>query len=88
MLKLGRFDSLYNNRVKYSMEDAWGILLLSFAMLVGCFIAGTIPLTVPFSEASAELLCNLIVYYVQAWVRYTVLLHRAYPMLVELPHSA
>ncbi|XP_038078994.1 zinc transporter ZIP9-like isoform X2 [Patiria miniata] len=33
------------------MEDAWGILALSFAMLIGCYIAGTIPLTVPLSES-------------------------------------
>ncbi|XP_071790778.1 zinc transporter ZIP9-like [Asterias amurensis] len=33
------------------MEDAWGILALSLAMLVGCFVAGTIPLTVPLSES-------------------------------------
>ncbi|XP_022093533.1 zinc transporter ZIP9-like [Acanthaster planci] len=41
------------------MEDAWGILLLSFAMLVGCFVAGTIPLTVPFSESKMRLVTVL-----------------------------
>ena len=32
------------------MEDTLGIFALSLAMLVGCFVAGTIPLTVPLSE--------------------------------------
>lgn len=37
------------------MEDFSSISLLSLAMLVGCYVAGTIPLAVNFSEVSQEL---------------------------------
>lgn len=34
------------------MDDFSSISLLSLAMLVGCYVAGTIPLAVNFSEVS------------------------------------
>jgi len=36
-----------------AMDDFSSISLLSLAMLVGCYVAGTIPLAVNFSEVSA-----------------------------------
>ena len=36
------------------MDDFSSISLLSLAMLVGCYVAGTIPLAVNFSEVSVH----------------------------------
>lgn len=43
------------------MEDFSSISLLSLAMLVGCYVAGTIPLAVNFSEVSQSL--ETLLYY-------------------------
>jgi hypothetical protein len=40
--------------VTMSMDDFTSISLLSLAMLVGCYVAGTIPLAVNFSEVSSN----------------------------------
>ena len=33
-----------------NMDDMWTLLLLSLAMLVGCYLAGSIPLACSLSE--------------------------------------
>lgn len=35
-----------------NMDDVWTLLLLSLAMLVGCYLAGSIPLAFSLSEVT------------------------------------
>ncbi len=39
-------------RPDLTMDDVWTLLLLSLAMLVGCYLAGSIPLAFSLSEVS------------------------------------
>ncbi|XP_071497615.1 zinc transporter ZIP9-like [Diadema antillarum] len=39
--------------------ETWGIFVLSFAMLVGCFIAGSVPLAISMSESKTRLITVL-----------------------------
>lgn len=48
-------DLLLNLGSLAEMDDFSSISLLSLAMLVGCYVAGTIPLAVNFSEVSFNL---------------------------------
>lgn len=32
------------------MDDLWTLILLSLAMLIGCYVAGMIPLSITLSE--------------------------------------
>lgn len=41
------------------MDDFSSISLLSLAMLVGCYVAGTIPLAVNFSEVRVEVVLRV-----------------------------
>lgn len=41
------------------MDDIWTLLLLSLAMLVGCYLAGIIPLAINFSEDKLKLVTIL-----------------------------
>lgn len=41
------------------MSELWTLLLLCFAMLVGCFLAGMVPLTISFSESKLRLVTVL-----------------------------
>lgn len=37
------------------MEEMWGVVLVSLAMLVGCYLAGTIPLSISLSEGKTRM---------------------------------
>ncbi|XP_064621779.1 zinc transporter ZIP9-A-like [Lineus longissimus] len=41
------------------MDDFWTVILLSIAMLIGCYLAGSIPLAVSFSEEKLKLVTVL-----------------------------
>ena len=34
------------------MDDVWTLLLLSLSMLIGCYVAGCIPLAITMSEVT------------------------------------
>lgn len=40
------------------MDDVFTLILLSVAMLIGCYLAGAIPLTVTLSEVTVSLFCE------------------------------
>ncbi|KAK2160276.1 hypothetical protein LSH36_137g07059 [Paralvinella palmiformis] len=44
---------------QYTMDDTSTLLLLSFAMLVGCYLAGSVPLTISLSEEKLRLVTVL-----------------------------
>lgn len=48
--KPGRSVCLHGTKNIKKMDDVWTLLLLSFAMLVGCYLAGIIPLAINLSE--------------------------------------
>ena len=41
--------------LKSNMDDTLTLLLLSLAMLVGCYVAGSIPLAISLSEVNKSL---------------------------------
>ena len=40
------------------MGDLWTLILLCLAMLIGCFLAGLVPLTISFSEVFEIFILN------------------------------
>lgn len=41
------------------MEETWGVVLVSLAMLIGCYLAGSIPLSISLSEGKTRMITVL-----------------------------
>lgn len=45
---------LHGRQSTVNMDDLWTLILLSLSMLIGCYIAGIIPLSITLSEVSSH----------------------------------